>query len=109
MHICLTCGKDFPKPNKRVETTTVESSGMFPYQCIVDVYHTCPWCGSTHIEEAIHCERCGKPVGELDKYHLCHDCTVQAQQRFVDMLRENFTTGEIKLLNDTYEGEYFEI
>ena len=53
--------------------------------------------------------RCGRPVGKSDKHHPCPDCTVQAKQRFVDMLRDNFTAGEIKLLNDTCEGEYFEI
>lgn len=109
MHICLTCGKDFHKPNKRVETTTVESSGMFPYRCIVDVYRTCPWCGSTDIEEAVSCRICGAPMGETQgKYHMCADCEIETERLFKEHLK-TYTQDQIDYLNAQYEGEFFKI
>jgi len=114
MYICKTCGTVFSKPGKRIDRAMEESSGMFPYRCVFDVYRTCPneKCGSTEIEETIHCRgsACDAVIGETQsKYNLCEQCTASVKPRFIKLLRENFTPGEIKLLNDLYEGEYFTI
>lgn len=104
MFICQECGHEFSDP-------AIHDEQRYHDGRIVDTLHihVCPRCYCTQYDEAIHCERCGKPISPTAPYHLCHDCTVQAQQRFVDMLREQFTPGEIKLLIDLYEGEYFEV
>lgn len=104
MYICQECCHEFTEP-------AVHDEHRYMGREIVETLHihVCPRCYCPQFDEAINCERCGKPISQTAPYHLCHDCTVQAQQRFVDMLREQFTQGEIKLLIDLYEGEYFEV
>ena len=105
MYICQECGYEFAEPAIHYEYYR-EETGVQKM-----AYKVCPHCYCPQYDEAIYCEGkgCGRPISPTAPYHLCHDCTAQAKQRFVDMLRDNFTAGEIALLNDTYEGEYFEI
>ena len=110
MYICLDCGETFSEPGKRVDRTIEESFGMFPYKCILDLYHTCPHCGSTDIEESVSCRICGKPMGITQgKYHMCADCEIETDKLFKKLLKDNFTQDQIDYLNNQYEGEYLKI
>jgi len=106
MYICQECNRPFENP-------AIHDEHRYRGSQIVDTLHihVCPHCYCPQYDEAISCEGkgCGKPISPTAPYHICPDCAVQAKQRFIDMLRDNFTAGEIKLLNDLYEGEYFEV
>ena len=109
MYICLDCGETFSEPGKRVDRTIEESSGMFPYRCVVELFHVCKWCGSTHIEEAVSCRICGAPMGETQgKFGLCADCEIETDRLFKEHLK-TYTQDQIDYLNAQYEGEYFKI
>lgn len=104
MYICQECGHEFDAP-------AVHDEHRYRGAEVVETIHTrvCPDCSCPQFDQAINCERCGRPISPKETYHLCPDCIVQVKQQFIDTLREKFTPGGIKLLNDTYEGEYFEV
>ena len=52
--------------------------------------------------EAKECE-CGRKIDEYEK--MCDVCKNDLKKQFSTLLHDNFTTEEIEILNELYDGE----
>jgi methionyl-tRNA synthetase len=68
----------------------------------------CPNCLDFDFEEAEQCENCKAWffADELEN-GVCNDCTADLVGTFKELLYENFTANEIKILNEIYDGKEF--
>lgn len=69
----------------------------------------CPLCGSGSVQAGIFCSLCGGTYTK-DSFggkSCCHVCASRLIKRFKKLLSDNFSEEEIDILNEIYEGEYF--
>lgn len=90
MYKCEECGNVFEKP-----VTWVEEHGE-------------EWCGSPCCKEDYievkECD-CGEYIEVDEKF--CNKCKSDLKQQFSRLLHENFDEEEIEMLNELFDGEYF--
>ena len=95
MYKCNNCKATF----EQYETIT-ESNG--------EKWYVCPHCRGTDFDEAKKCEYCGNYFVESRDDVTCENCLDEVKTRFSNMLNNNFTEHEKKLLNIIYDGRNLE-
>jgi hypothetical protein len=68
MFVCYKCENLFDEPK------TVYQYHPYGNDVAEEPWGACPFCGSTEIDEASKCERCGDLVLEVDDMGLCDFC-----------------------------------
>ena len=92
MYKCNSCKATFAE-----YATITEKNG--------EKWYVCPCCRETDFDEAKKCEYCGNYFVESRDDVTCEDCLTEIQTRFSNMLHNNFTEHELKLLNIIYDGK----
>lgn len=99
MYKCLNCGKEFKEPKVYYETVPYGSQ-----QVRMPASECCPFCDGD-FEEGKKCEHCGNYFIESKDDTNCKDCFDELQIRFSNMLHNNFTKRELRMLNVIYDGK----
>jgi hypothetical protein len=67
----------------------------------------CPHCHEWDVSDAVQCEVCGEWFGENEIDNACDECISNLVDKFNELLKDNFTTDERKILNEIYDGKEF--
>ena len=99
MYKCLNCGHLFEEGEQLV---SIESIGECHGMKVYEKNQMCPIC-SGDFEEANCCLICEELfIGEDD---YCEDCKKSVVEKFSKILKNNFTTHEIELLDEIFDGK----
>ena len=103
MFKCQNCGNEFSQPKPHRDFIPYGNSSVAGPK-----WDTCPSCGASQFEEMKICELCGDDYADSVHEDVYPSCINIIAKRFSDILKANFTSFEISILNAAYDGRNLE-